>query len=125
VLPGLTNGLKCPHTSTQITALQTNDVGLRFIDVSPQCCGVERGTMPFQPVHLAIILSRRSHNARSNTSACAASCSPIEEVSQPVPDGASQAPVGVPREIAGPRLRRAHTGEPLRRTTLPQSLYPS
>jgi hypothetical protein len=36
VLPGLANGLKCPHTSTRIAALQTNDVGLRFIDVSPQ-----------------------------------------------------------------------------------------
>jgi hypothetical protein len=39
-----------------------------------------------------IILSRRSHNARTNTAACAASRSPIEEVSQLVPDSASHAP---------------------------------
>ncbi|MGB8794182.1 MAG: hypothetical protein WCD33_22170 [Mycobacterium sp.] len=33
--------------------LQTSDVGLSFVDVSPQRCGVERGTILFQPVHLA------------------------------------------------------------------------
>jgi hypothetical protein len=53
VLPGLANGLRCLHSSTQIAALQTNDVGLSLIDVSPQCCGLERGTMLFQPDHLA------------------------------------------------------------------------
>ena len=40
VLPRLANGLRCVHISTQIPAVQTSDVGLSFIDVSPQRCGV-------------------------------------------------------------------------------------
>jgi hypothetical protein len=40
VLPGLANGLRCLHISTQIAAVQTSDVGLSFIDVSPQRRGV-------------------------------------------------------------------------------------
>jgi hypothetical protein len=39
VLPGLAIGLRCLHISAQIAAVQTSDVGLRFIDISPQCCG--------------------------------------------------------------------------------------
>ena len=46
-------GLRCLHRSTQVAALQTGDVALRFVDVSPQCCGMERGAVPLQPVHLA------------------------------------------------------------------------
>jgi hypothetical protein len=39
-LTGLANGLGCLHLSAQIAAVQTSDVGLSFIDVSPQRCGV-------------------------------------------------------------------------------------
>jgi hypothetical protein len=39
-LAGLANGLGCLHISAQIAAVQTSDVGLSFIDVSPQRCGV-------------------------------------------------------------------------------------
>ena|SRR5271156_178827 len=69
-----------------------------------------------------IILSRRSHNARTNISACAASRSPIEAVSQPVPYGASQAPVsgfqlslharGCAAQTDGSVLRPPYTGLP-------------
>lgn len=38
-LAGLANGLGCLHICAQIAALQTNDVGLSFIDISPQRCG--------------------------------------------------------------------------------------
>lgn len=93
VLPGLANGLKCPHASTRIAALQTSDVGLRCVEVSPQSAA-SRWELHFSSQFTwPIILSRRSHNARTNASACAASRSPIEGVSQPVPGGASQAPV--------------------------------
>jgi hypothetical protein len=40
LLPRLANGLGCLHISAQIAAVQTSDVGLSFIDVSPQRCGV-------------------------------------------------------------------------------------
>jgi hypothetical protein len=50
---GSAKGLRCLHRSTQVAALQTGDVALRFVDVSPQCCGMERGAVPLQPVHLA------------------------------------------------------------------------
>jgi hypothetical protein len=40
VLAGLANGLRCLHISTQIPAVQTSDMDLSFIDVSPQRCGV-------------------------------------------------------------------------------------
>lgn len=35
-LTGLANGLRCVHISAQVAALQMGDVGLSFIDVSPQ-----------------------------------------------------------------------------------------
>jgi hypothetical protein len=50
---GLANGLGCLHISAQIAAMQTSDVGLSFIDVSPQRCGVQLGTVFFQPRHPA------------------------------------------------------------------------
>jgi hypothetical protein len=40
-------------TTFLIFSTQTGDVALRFVDVSPQCCGMERGAVPLQPVHLA------------------------------------------------------------------------
>lgn len=40
MLLGLANGLRCLHICAQIAAVQTSDVGLSFIDISPQRCGV-------------------------------------------------------------------------------------
>jgi hypothetical protein len=52
-LPGLANGLRCLHISAQIAAVQTSDVGLSFIDVSPQRSGFQLPVVFFQPGHLA------------------------------------------------------------------------
>lgn len=51
VLPDLPNGMGCLHFFAQIAALQASDVGLSFIDISPQRCGVQPGSASFQPGH--------------------------------------------------------------------------
>ena len=98
ILPGLARGFRFLHISAQIAAVQTSDVGLSFVDVSAQRCGVQSPVVFFEPGHLANQLV--AHFAQSPDQ-----LSGLRGI--PFPHRGIVAPVGAPGTLSRAAARRA------------------